>query len=147
MCAEQITSCQGSYENVIEDSDNCYKVYRAGVSWHQALIHCQSDGASLARINDGVENTELLRYARRRGIFSGAVWLGFNQTGDNTQWSWQPEGDPLGWTAWAWRQPDDYNGEDCGSMFVIDGAWNDDDCEKKQPFMCMSSKISKLHYI
>ena len=140
------TECQGNYENVIENSDYCYKAYRTSLSWKKASSFCQETGDSLVQINDGVENTELLKFANARGISSGKVWLGLKQTGGNTEWAWQPKGISSKWTAWSGGQPDNKRGEDCGSMSVSNngGAWFDDHCELEQPFICMSSKISKL---
>ena len=145
--------CEEGYENVNDENDNCYKMHRSGKTWHQALAQCQQDGGSLVHIDDGYENTDVLKFARRRGVKSGSIWLGFNQTGDNSQWSWQPTGMRLGWTAWAGDQPNNWEGkEDCGSMFVSNnaGAWNDDVCDNKLPFVCMTPKkgttiIIRLH--
>lgn len=32
--------------------------------------------------------------------------------------------------------PDDYYGEDCLSILINSGGWNDDDCDNKRGYIC-----------
>ena len=113
------------------------------MNWQQAFDYCQGEKANLVHIKSGKLNTKVLNYVRKFP-FTSSIWIGFNQTGPGKKdWSWQPDLEPLDWTAWARNQPNNLGGkEDCGSMLIgwIPGAWDDGDCLKKWPFVCMSLK-------
>lgn len=57
-------------------------------------------------------------------LFVKWVKIKFNEE-DNLRLSFTAKGNP-----------DDYYGEDCLSILINSGAWNDDDCENKRGYIC-----------
>ena len=128
---------------MIDDSDYCYKLHHTRKSWAQAYAVCELEGGKLVQIKSQAENDKVVQYAVKRGIEFGAIWLGFNEPANNGKWFWQPDMEPLKFDAWDKTQPNDLYGQDCGSMWVYEevrGGWNDDECQEKFPFVCMSLK-------
>jgi hypothetical protein len=39
-------------------------------------------------------------------------------------------------TNWAWGEPDDFFGQDCGVIVTSSGEWRDENCNDPRPFIC-----------
>ena len=77
------------------------------------------------------------------------IWLGFYKEKGSKDFKWLPQNKSLKktWTLWATSQPDNKGGnQNCGSMmFRASGKWNDLDCDKEWPYVCMALKDGKFN--
>jgi hypothetical protein len=109
--------------------------------WDAAKKACATSGGKLAVPANADENRALFDAVK---IASGlpsvqpseGVWFGLSDRKEEGKWRW--EGDTqLANGNWATGQPDDANGgEDCATLTLGDGRWNDVDCIRALPYVC-----------
>jgi hypothetical protein len=97
-----------------------------------ADVACTAWGGKLAPIRSAADQQCVAQL-----LFPGqANWIGLEQSDSATTvssgWSWNSDGAPLTFTAWATGQPNDANGnensaEQCAYMSTS-GTWQDTDC-------------------
>ena len=140
--ADKVKVCQDCFEDLIGESNNCYKMFHTGKNWQQASRQCREDKAKLVQIESEHENDEVLKYARNKVDESGSIWLGLRQSG-NKRWLWQPENRRVSFEGWTENQPNDTYSQNCGTMSTSGedaGGWNVDSCTNEHPYVCMSTK-------
>uniref|UniRef100_A0A8C1F6R6 Uncharacterized protein n=1 Tax=Cyprinus carpio TaxID=7962 RepID=A0A8C1F6R6_CYPCA len=64
-----------------------------------------------------------------------SLWMGAHDSITEGGWTWM-DGSPFRYINWASGNPDDYYNEDCLSILINSGAWNDDDCDNKRGYIC-----------
>uniref|UniRef100_A0A671KKV4 C-type lectin domain-containing protein n=1 Tax=Sinocyclocheilus anshuiensis TaxID=1608454 RepID=A0A671KKV4_9TELE len=64
-----------------------------------------------------------------------SLWMGAHDSITEGGWMWT-DGSPFRYINWASGNPDDYYNEDCLSILINSGAWNDDNCENKRGYIC-----------
>ena len=68
-----------------------------------------------------------------------AHWIGFSDQSQEGGYTWS-DYSPVSFVNWNEGEPNNYgDGEDCGEIVVgytLNGAWNDDRCEKQMPAVC-----------
>uniref|UniRef100_A0A3P8UM96 C-type lectin domain-containing protein n=1 Tax=Cynoglossus semilaevis TaxID=244447 RepID=A0A3P8UM96_CYNSE len=106
-------------------TDFCYHFETETVkSWQDAEDHCTSEQGHLVSFHSE-EELSFLTGQHPTGI---SLWMGGHDAVNEGGWEWT-DGSPFRYVRWAEGNPDDYFGEDCLSMYINDGYWNDDVCE------------------
>ncbi len=88
-------------------------------SWAAAEQACQNNGGHLAIINSASEN----QYIASR-LQANTAWIGASDTNNEGTFSWV-DGSPITFSQWAWRQPNNYNGNQDYLELYRSGEWND----------------------
>uniref|UniRef100_A0A3Q2U0S8 C-type lectin domain-containing protein n=1 Tax=Fundulus heteroclitus TaxID=8078 RepID=A0A3Q2U0S8_FUNHE len=111
-----------------QHGSNCYKFNSETMkSWSAARHDCVQEGGDLVSITSQQENT----YSPT-GI---SLWMGGHDSVTEGGWEWT-DGSPFRYIRWNAGNPDDYNGEDCLSILINNGYWNDDNCQNKRGYIC-----------
>ena len=64
------------------------------------------------------------------------TFIGANDRASEGTWVWS-SGDTWSYTNWSSGQPSNADGnEDCGTMWLGSGEWNDAPCTNTYPFVC-----------
>jgi hypothetical protein len=116
---------------IIRERDrHAYRLSRLAHTWRAAQESCAQSGAHLATITDADEETFI------EGTFPGKVWLGATDATKPGAFAWTT-GEPLRYTKWAPREPDQSNGKATYCLALdVDGLWHDRHCEDGYPFVC-----------
>jgi len=122
--------CSGGFSKL---GKNCYAYIEEPENWAEAQAVCESMGGQLAEISDYEENVVI------KGMVTNLkadVWIGGDDLVEEGTWRWASGAPVNGYTDWAPGEPDDKDGEDCMELMPKLGHWNDEDCDKIQPFIC-----------
>ena len=109
--------------------------------WDAAKKACAAAGGKLAVVESADEARALVdALGSKLGIPSWrpgeGVWIGLSDTVEEGKFV-GVDGAPLGYANWAKGQPDDSGGgEDCVTLTLGDGKWNDVGCGKPLPYLC-----------
>ena len=77
---------------------------------------------------------------------SRSFWIGLNDLGLESSFKWS-DGSPVQYTKYAFRQPDDYfKQEDCVEMLKDLAAWNDNHCNRQNPYICKISGMFQIFH-
>ena len=101
-----------------------FQVFGTVLSWEQARIEAQNMGGSLAVIRNPLAQNfinNLIEQGNKR-----YYWLGgyrSAETGEN-QFAWIT-GEPMHFTAWSYREPNNLNGNENHIALYNTGVWND----------------------
>ncbi|XP_023194031.1 macrophage mannose receptor 1-like [Xiphophorus maculatus] len=116
-------------------NDFCYLFnYLSMRTWAEARADCVNQGGELLSI------TEPFEQAFIQGLIQQAptgisLWMGGHDSITEGGWEWT-DGSPFRYIRWNAGNPDDYFGEDCLSILINDGYWNDDNCQNKRGYIC-----------
>jgi len=135
------------------ETNSCYKVY-FNAKWNDAEATCVSDGAHLASIHSGSENSFVAALSRT-GLSSSTphqTWIGLYTTDKNTNWNWT-DGSPVDFYNWAPSQPDHAGKENCVQLYSDNSEWsseskwyekyNNYDCnEKVRAYTCKKPAVT-----
>ena len=117
-------------DNVFYFNGHKYLAVRTSsiTSFWEASSYCMSRGGYLASINSDAENRALYDY-----VFDDcgleSAYFGFTDDGSEGYWYWS-NGDPVTYTNWLVKQPDNLNGRENYALFYYDDTpykWNDGD--------------------
>ncbi|XP_072570731.1 uncharacterized protein [Paramormyrops kingsleyae] len=116
-------------------NDYCYLFnYLSMRNWASAHADCVNQGGNLLSITEPFEQAFI--QAQIQVIPIGvALWMGGHDSVTEGGWEWN-DGLPFRYVHWAAGQPDDYFGEDCLSILVNTGYWNDDNCDHQRGYIC-----------
>uniref|UniRef100_A0A8C1F879 C-type lectin domain-containing protein n=1 Tax=Cyprinus carpio carpio TaxID=630221 RepID=A0A8C1F879_CYPCA len=106
--------------------EHCYHFETETVkNWQDAENYCVAQNGHLVSIHKQ-ETVSFLTGSVPTGI---SLWMGAHDSitegEDNLCLSFTVKGNP-----------DDYYNEDCLSILINSGAWNDDDCDNKRGYIC-----------
>ena len=74
------------------------------------------------------------------------IWIGFNDLGLESSFKWS-DGSPVQYTKFASGQPDDFRKqEDCVEMWRGSAAWNDNHCNRQNPYICKISGMFQIFH-
>uniref|UniRef100_A0A3P9HM81 C-type lectin domain-containing protein n=1 Tax=Oryzias latipes TaxID=8090 RepID=A0A3P9HM81_ORYLA len=119
---------------------NCYKLNtQTRKSWSAARLDCVQEGGDLVSITSEEENTYVAESPT--GI---SLWMGGHDSVTEGGWEWT-DGSPFRYIRWNAGNPDDYYGEDCLSILINNGYWNDDNCEYDRGYIC-KRRGEKRHF-
>ncbi|KAA8585380.1 hypothetical protein FQN60_004074, partial [Etheostoma spectabile] len=115
-------------------TDSCYQFnFQATLSWSEARISCQQQGADLLSITKLHEQTYI------NGLLTGysaALWIGLNDLDINGGWQWA-DSSPLKYLNWESDQPNHAEEENCAVIRTeSSGRWQNRDCSVAQPYVC-----------
>ncbi|XP_055010163.1 macrophage mannose receptor 1 [Boleophthalmus pectinirostris] len=116
-------------------NDFCYLFnFLSMRKWTDARADCLNQGADLISITDPVEQsfTQGIVQQSPTGI---SLWMGGHDSITEGGWEWT-DGSPFNYIRWNTGNPDDYYGEDCLSILINNGYWNDDNCDNKRGYIC-----------
>uniref|UniRef100_A0A8C8RHX9 C-type lectin domain-containing protein n=1 Tax=Pelusios castaneus TaxID=367368 RepID=A0A8C8RHX9_9SAUR len=105
--------------------NGCYYFSEATQNWLVARSWCLNKGAQLVIVNTKEEQNR---------ITSRVYWLGMTDQNVEQEWYWV-DGSPVKLSFWSTGEPNDYRGEDCGTI-AIDGRWNDISCHMTDYWIC-----------
>uniref|UniRef100_A0A3Q4HAJ7 C-type lectin domain-containing protein n=1 Tax=Neolamprologus brichardi TaxID=32507 RepID=A0A3Q4HAJ7_NEOBR len=130
------SQCQSGWR---EYENKCYFFSTDTKSWLEANefyaeAHCTREQGDLLSITEPFEQTfiQALIQQSPTGI---SMWMGGHDSMTEGGWEWT-DGSPFRFIHWNAGNPDDYYGEDCLSMLINSGYWNDDNCEYKRGYIC-----------
>ena len=113
--------------------------------WDGAKKACEATGGKLAVPATAEENTALFNALKLPSAAPSfqpneGVWIGLSDRKEEGKFRWIND-TPLANGNWMAGQPDDANGgEDCATLTLGDGKWNDLDCIRGLPFLCEGAK-------
>ncbi|XP_068509437.1 C-type mannose receptor 2 isoform X1 [Syngnathus scovelli] len=115
-------------------TDSCYQFNnQAELSWNEARISCQQQGADLLSVTKLHEQTYI------NGLltaYSTAFWLGLNDLDINTGWQWA-DSSPLNYLNWEQDQPNHEDEENCVVIRTeSSGRWQNRACSETLPYIC-----------
>uniref|UniRef100_A0A6Q2XGH6 Mannose receptor, C type 2 n=1 Tax=Esox lucius TaxID=8010 RepID=A0A6Q2XGH6_ESOLU len=115
-------------------TDSCYQFnFQATLSWSEARISCQQQGADLLSITKLHEQTYI------NGLLTGysaSLWIGLNDLDINGGWQWA-DSSPLKYLNWENDQPSHTEEENCAVIRTeSSGRWQNRDCSVAFPYVC-----------
>uniref|UniRef100_A0A3P9CZV2 C-type lectin domain-containing protein n=1 Tax=Maylandia zebra TaxID=106582 RepID=A0A3P9CZV2_9CICH len=125
------SQCQSGWR---EYENKCYFFSTDTKSWLEANEFCLEEQGHLASFHTEEELSFLIALIQQSptGI---SMWMGGHDSMTEGGWEWT-DGSPFRFIHWNAGNPDDYYGEDCLSMLINNGYWNDDNCEYKRGYIC-----------
>ena len=122
-----------------------YKYHAEKVTRRVAQSTCRSEGMTLAVPLTSRSNSIIRTIIPSSGVYK--IHIGVNDKGSEGSWV-SDYGGRLTWTNWRSGEPNDADGgEDCGFMYQSDGRWNDDQCSRKEPFVCQFKPRNGMYTI
>ncbi|KAM4528248.1 uncharacterized protein PAE49_000185 [Odontesthes bonariensis] len=100
-------------------------------TWSEARTDCLNQGGDLVSITDPFEQAFIQGVIQQTptGI---SLWTGGVNSITEGGWEWS-DGSPFRYIRWNTGNP---GGEDCLSILINDGYWNDDNCQNKRGYIC-----------
>ncbi|XP_063066766.1 macrophage mannose receptor 1, partial [Engraulis encrasicolus] len=116
-------------------NDYCYLFSALSMrNWADARKDCVYQGGDLISITEPFEQGFI--QAQVQVIPTGvSLWMGGHDSLMEGGWEWT-DGSPFRYINWNSGNPDDYYGEDCLSMLISSGLWNDDNCGYNRGYIC-----------
>ncbi|XP_051907364.1 macrophage mannose receptor 1 [Hippocampus zosterae] len=116
-------------------NDFCYLFNSLSArTWAEARADCVNQGGDLVSITDPFEQAFIqgVIQVSPTGI---SLWMGGHDSITEGGWEWT-DGSPFRYVRWSAGNPDNYFGEDCLSIIINNGYWNDDNCENRRGYIC-----------
>ncbi|XP_067597908.1 lymphocyte antigen 75 isoform X2 [Pseudorca crassidens] len=133
ICLQPENGCEDNWEKK-EEMGSCYQFNtQATLSWKEAYVSCQSQGADLLSINSAAELTYLTEKEGIPRIF----WIGLNQLYSARGWEWSDH-KPLNFLNWDPDVPSApiIDRSSCARMDADSGLWQSFSCEAQLPYIC-----------
>uniref|UniRef100_A0A8D1FMK7 Lymphocyte antigen 75 n=1 Tax=Sus scrofa TaxID=9823 RepID=A0A8D1FMK7_PIG len=133
ICLQPENGCEDNWEKN-EQTGGCYQFNsQAALSWKEAYISCQNQGADLLSISTAAE----LTYLKEKEGIAKVFWIGLNQLYSARGWEWSDH-KPLNFLNW---DPDvssapTIGGSSCAKMDAYSGLWQSFSCEARLPYVC-----------
>ncbi|XP_057361522.1 lymphocyte antigen 75 isoform X1 [Manis pentadactyla] len=133
ICLTPENGCEGNWEKN-EQTGSCYQFNtQAALSWKEAYVSCQNQGADLLSINNATE----LTYLKEKEGIARIFWIGLNQLYSARGWEWSDQ-KPLNFLNWDPDMPSapTIGGSSCARMDAMSGLWQSFSCEAQLPYVC-----------
>ncbi|XP_024286595.1 macrophage mannose receptor 1 [Oncorhynchus tshawytscha] len=116
-------------------NDYCYLFnYLSMRKWADARADCVNQKGDLLSITEPFEQAFI--QSKVQLIPTGvSVWMGGHDSITEGGWEWT-DASPFRYIHWNAGNPDNYGGEDCLSMLINTGYWNDDNCDYNRGYIC-----------
>ncbi|XP_041924202.1 macrophage mannose receptor 1 [Alosa sapidissima] len=106
---------------------------QAVLTWHQARVSCQQQGADLLSI---VELHEQTYISGLTNILGTSLWIGLNSLDFQSGWQWS-NSNPFRYLNWAPGHPSSEPGLNCGVLNPGKASkWESLNCNKKMGYIC-----------
>ncbi|KAM4697889.1 lymphocyte antigen 75 [Rhinophrynus dorsalis] len=132
-CLKPVNGCDQSWtEN--SELQSCYQFnVQSFLTWKEAYISCQSQGADLLSISTAEELQNITGYAD----LPEQLWIGLNRLDPSAGWQWS-DSTPLSFINWdeAITGFSLLDGFRCGSLNVNSSQWQNLHCEIHLPYIC-----------
>lgn len=116
-------------------NDFCYLFnYLSMRTWAEARADCVNQGGDLISITDPFEQA-FVQGVIAQSPTGISLWMGGHDSVTEGGWEWT-DGSPFRYIRWNAGNPDDYYGEDCLSILINTGYWNDDNCQNDRGYIC-----------
>ncbi|CAH0721768.1 unnamed protein product, partial [Brenthis ino] len=147
----QFTYCQREMKffrkdyKYMEDAQAFYKIHTIHRTWEDAKEACSKEGALLFYPNDDDEANIVLNFWNNTQPFS---WVFIGISTPNVKQVFETvDGVPITnvYNRWGPGEPNDAGGEEGCVILRRDGTLNDDNCERKYPFICKKT-LSTLEW-
>ncbi|KAM6975835.1 uncharacterized protein LKV04_015092 [Tautogolabrus adspersus] len=116
-------------------NDYCYLFnYLSMRTWAEARADCLNQGGDLVSITDPFEQA-FIQGVIQLSPTGISLWMGGHDSVTEGGWEWV-DGSPFRYIRWSAGNPDNYYGEDCLSILINNGYWNDDNCEYNRGYIC-----------
>ena len=139
-----LLACEDGWSLLWYES-RCFKYFGARLSWNDARVACQNEGADLVSIPDEYTNAFLMELIPED---STETWVLIGGHKVNGSFSWV-DGTPWEYERWAPGRPDNHWGnEDCLNIYAkqynttgLRSYWNDITCDGThisgvRPYIC-----------
>ncbi|XP_066135601.1 lymphocyte antigen 75 isoform X3 [Saccopteryx bilineata] len=136
ICLNPENGCENNWEKN-EQTGSCYQFNtQAALSWKEAYVSCQNQGADLLSISSAAE----LAYLKEKEDIARIFWIGLNQLYSSRGWEWSDH-KPLNFLNWDPDSPSAplIGGSSCASMDAASGLWRRFSCEAQLPYVCKKS--------
>jgi hypothetical protein len=120
------------YGNGTQPAD--YVFYTVPRTWADAKTVC-SPSYHLVNSIDINENNFIITEAARHGAGATVWWLGYSDQVTEGTWVWEGGYQP-GFVNWNTGEPNNLGNEDCATINIQTGKWNDVACTNKYNFIC-----------
>ncbi|KAM6178871.1 lymphocyte antigen 75 [Rhynchocyon petersi] len=133
ICLKPENGCENHWEKN-EETGSCYQFNtQAALSWKEAYVSCQNQGADLLSISSAAE----LTYLKDKDGIAGLFWIGLNQLYSARGWEWSDH-KPLNFLNWSPDMPSaaTLGGSSCARMDADSGQWQSFSCEAQLPYVC-----------
>jgi hypothetical protein len=111
------------------------------LDWDGATKSCTASGGKLAWFGSAEESRAVFESLRLPSAIPSSqplegVWIGLTDAKKEGSFAWINDA-ALHFANWASGQPSDSgSGEDCATLTLGDGTWNDADCSVPLPYLC-----------
>ncbi|KAM5280110.1 lymphocyte antigen 75 [Ctenodactylus gundi] len=143
ICLKPENGCDGNWEKN-EQFGSCYQ-FNTGtaLSWKEAYVSCQNQGADLLSISSAAE----LTYLKEKEDIDRIFWIGLNQLYSARGWEWSDH-KPLSFLSWDPEMPSNpiVGGSRCARMDAESGLWQRSFCEAKLPYVCKKSFKNSVEF-
>lgn len=111
------------------------------LTWYQARVSCQQQGADLLSIVELHEQTYISGLTNVLGI---PLWIGLNSLDFDSGWQWS-NGNPFRYLNWAPGHPSTEPGLNCAVLHAGKASkWESMECSKKLGYMCRKGNSTVL---
>ena len=131
--AECVSSCKPYW---VEIDRLCYHWNENQLSWLEAEEFCRKQGGHLASITSKATHDNISAEFETKHPEHTSMWIGGTDQEEEGVWKWS---DCSPWSFEAWMKNVAVNfaeEQDCLEFFRNEETWNDDDCTKKNYFLC-----------
>ncbi|KAM9033198.1 lymphocyte antigen 75 isoform X2 [Sarcophilus harrisii] len=133
ICLKAEDGCEDNWEKN-DQFGSCYQLNtQASLTWKEAFVSCQNQGANLVSISSA---DELILLKDKEGI-PKMFWIGLNQLDFSKGWEWSDH-TPLNFLNWNPEIPSSptIGGSSCVIMNAESGQWHSFPCEAQFPYVC-----------
>ncbi|XP_019492375.1 PREDICTED: lymphocyte antigen 75 isoform X1 [Hipposideros armiger] len=133
ICLTPENGCKDNWEKN-EQIGSCYQFNtQAALSWKEAYVSCQNQGAELLSINNAAE----LTYLKEKEGIARIFWIGLNQLYSSRGWEWSDQ-KPLNFLNWDPDMPSTptIGGSSCATMDATSGLWKSFSCDAQLSYIC-----------
>ncbi|XP_035219073.1 macrophage mannose receptor 1-like isoform X1 [Stegodyphus dumicola] len=132
----ECTNSSGGWEDIGGSSCYLFKENER-LTWNEAMAYCFRHGGHLTSFHS-IDDVKLVQEYLTRNVQSRFLHIGLGRRKDGS-YAWV-DNSPFDFTNWGIGEPD-HSDRNCVEMTVIDGKWNDIDCdEMRRGFICSISK-------
>ncbi|XP_015232976.1 PREDICTED: macrophage mannose receptor 1 [Cyprinodon variegatus] len=114
---------------------------QAALTWHQARMSCQQQGADLLSIMELHEQSYISGLTNHLGT---SLWIGLNSLDYESGWQWS-NGNPFRYLNWGPGHPSSVPGFTCATLNAGKASkWESSTCNKKLGYICRKGNSTSL---